>query len=396
MKTTIFVYGTLRKNYRNHALLSSANFVGEAKTQNKYVMHCSGIIPFVSESHAISHIVGEVYEVDQQTLADLDHLEGCIPSPNNPSEFDSNSWYTRKQVEIQLTDGNDIMLAWMYFNEKANHHPIISTGDYNDRERLLLRNDRVWYFAYGSNMDVAQMLTRNAAFTYIKKGRVNGQRLVFNKIADRYPGYGYANIVPQYGFEVIGVLYEINGSGLLELDKHEGVSSKHYFRSQIEVSLEDGTTVEAIVYLAHPSRIKDGMFPTKSYMDHLYKGLDILGDEGKAYLDHAYHEAIVNDDARFVAIEDIPAPNPENYRDEALPVLINGHKAKMYFYDCTWSPRLVFFCETEEMIHFEAMNLRMDDSGFYGTKYFQFLRRGILQLGDVRVIVEMDIQTHNV
>jgi gamma-glutamylcyclotransferase (GGCT)/AIG2-like uncharacterized protein YtfP len=396
MKTTIFVYGTLRKNYRNHAFLSTANFVGEAKTQNKYVMHCGGIIPFVSESQAISQIVGEVYEVDHQTLADLDQLEGCIPSLNNPAEFDSNSWYTRKQVEIELTDRNEVMLVWMYFNEKANHHPIISTGDYNDRERLLLRNDRVWYFAYGSNMDVAQMLTRNAPFTYRKKGRIYGQRLVFNKIADRYPGYGYANIVPQHGFEVMGVLYEINESGLLKLDEKEGVSCKHYFRSQIEVLLDDGTTVEAMVYLAHPSRVNDGMFPTKSYMDHLYKGLDILGDEGKAYLDHAYLESRVTNDAKFVALEDIPAPNPEKYRDEALPVLINGHKAKMYFYDCTWSPRLVFFCEPEEMIHFEAMKLRMDDRGFYGTKYFQFLRRGILQLGEERVIAEMDNKSNNI
>jgi len=42
------------------------------------------------------------------------------------------------------------------------------------------------------------------------------------------------------------------------------------------------------------------------------------------------------------------------------------------------------------MIHFEAMNLKMDDRGFFGTKYFQFLRRGILVLGEERVIVEFD------
>jgi gamma-glutamylcyclotransferase (GGCT)/AIG2-like uncharacterized protein YtfP len=307
-----------------------------------------------------------------------------------PLQFDANSWYTREQVSVRWADGGECLTVWMYFNEQETQHPIIPTGDYKDREAMLHPQDRVWYFAYGSNMDVAQMLTRKAPFTYIKKGRVYGQRLVFNKIADRYPEYGYANIVPEHGFEVMGVLYEINESGLLKLDEKEGVSSNHYFRSQIEVLLEDGTTLEAMVYLAHPSRVNDGMFPTKSYMDHLYKGLDILGDEGKAYLDHAYLESRVTNDAKFVALEDIPAPNPENYRDEALPVLINGHKAKMYFYDCTWSPRLVFFCETEEMFHFEAMNLRMDDRGFYGTKYFQFLRRGILMLGDVRVIVEMD------
>ncbi len=42
------------------------------------------------------------------------------------------------------------------------------------------------------------------------------------------------------------------------------------------------------------------------------------------------------------------------------------------------------------------MKLKIDDRGFYGTKYFQFLRRGILRLGDVRVIVEMDNESNNI
>jgi hypothetical protein len=36
------------------------------------------------------------------------------------------------------------------------------------------------------------------------------------------------------------------------------------------------------------------------------------------------------------------------------------------------------------------MGLNVDDEGFYGTKYFDFLRRGILLLGDVRVVVDRD------
>ncbi len=390
MKTQLFVYGTLRKDFINHFYLKSSIYLGEAKTHEKFLMHCHGKIPFVSEKYPISQITGEVYEVDESTLSAIDHLESCYPIDNHANEFNPRSWYIRKEVTVHLLNDNRELKVWMYVNEKENQHSIISTGNYCDIEKLPPLNQRIWYFAYGSNMDLNRMLTREAPFTQIKKGRVYGQRLVFNKIADGYPGYGYANIVPEHGFDVMGVLYEVNESGLMELDKNEGVSSNHYFRSQIEVLLDDGSSIEAVVYLAHPSRVKDGLFPTHSYMEHLYKGLNILGDEGKAYLDHAYHEARVTDDARFITIADIPEPNPEKYLDQALPVLINGHKAKMYFYDCTWSPRLVFFCEPEEMFHFEAMNLRMDDRGFFGTKYFQFLRRGILLLGNVRVIVEFD------
>jgi gamma-glutamylcyclotransferase len=394
MKTIIFVYGTLRQNYHNHAYLNTANFLGEAKTQDKFVMHFNGRIPFVSESQSISQIMGEVYEVDDLTLARLDELEGCYPISNNPIRFDSESWYIRKQVAVKITGTDNMISVWMYFNESANHHSIISSGDYKEHDKLPSVKDRVWYFAYGSNMDVAQMLTRKAPFTRIKRGRVYGQRLVFNKIADRYPGYGYANIVSEHGFEVIGVLYEVNEAGLLKLDECEGVSSNHYFRSQIMVLLDDGTSVEATVYLAHPDKIKDGLLPTKAYMEHLYKGLDILGDEGKAYLDQALIEARVTDDPRFLTDSDIPLLDSEeelaNVKDYALPVLINGHKAKIYYYECTWSTRLVFFCEPEEVIHFEAMNLGMDEHGYFRSKYFHFVRRGILMFREQRVIIEFD------
>lgn len=396
MKTLLFVYGTLRQNYHNHAYLNTANFLGEAKTQDKFVMHFNGSIPFVSESQSISQIKGEVYEVDDLTLARLDELEGCYPISNNPIQFDSESWYIRKQVAVKITGADNVISVWMYFNESANHHSIISSGDYIGHDQLPSVKDRVWYFAYGSNMDVARMLTRNAPFTRIKKGRVNGQRLVFNKIPDGYPGFGYANIVSEHGFEVMGVLFEVNEAGLMELDKWEGVKENggHYFRSQIMVLLDDGTSVEATVYLAHPDKVKDGLLPTTTYMDHLYQGLDILGDEGKAYLDQALSEARVTDDSRFLTDSDIPLLDSEeklvNFKDYALPVLINGHKAKIYYYECTHSTRLVFFCEPEEVLRFEAMNLGIDELGFFRSKYFHSVRRGILMFREQRVIIEFD------
>ena len=210
MKKLIFVYGTLRQNQGNHGFLQTARFLGKAKTQNKYVMHCRGYIPFVSEGQAISHIVGEVYEVDDSTLSSIDHLEGCYPKRDASGEFEQNSWYIRKQVMVTLQNAQTDCLVWLYFNEQETQHPIICTGDFLDREALLQRDDRVWYFAYGSNMDASRMLDRKAYFTQRVFGSVGGQRLVFNKIARDFPGYGYANIVPESGFNVIGVLYEVN------------------------------------------------------------------------------------------------------------------------------------------------------------------------------------------
>jgi gamma-glutamylcyclotransferase (GGCT)/AIG2-like uncharacterized protein YtfP len=282
----------------------------------------------------------------------------------------------------------------MYFNEQETQHPIICSGDYADRELLLNRQDRTWYFAYGSNMDVSRMLDRKAYFTQRKWGVVHGHRLVFNKISDDYPGYGFANIVPEHGFDAMGVLYEVNADGLAQLDRYEGVRGGHYFRTQMMVSRGDGTSVNAIVYLANPNKVKDGLLPTDSYMDRLYKGIDILGEGGRVYLDQALREARVTDDEHFLTAQDIPTPGDEDYsvdvRNHALPVLLNGHKAKMYFYTGTWSERLVFHCEPEVVPYFEAMGLRADELGFFGTKRFNFLRRGILEIGYKRFVVELD------
>jgi len=137
-----------------------------------------------------------------------------------------------------------------------------------------------------------------------------------------------------------------------------------------------------------------GLLSTESYMDHLYRGLDILGEGGKSYLDQSLLEARVTDDEHFLSAQDIPTPSHEDYlvdvRNHALPVLLNGHKVKMYFYNGTWSERIVFHCEPEVARYFEAMDLRVDELGFFGTKRFNFLRRGILELGHQRLVVERD------
>jgi hypothetical protein len=129
-------------------------------------------------------------------------------------------------------------------------------------------------------------------------------------------------------------------------------------------------------------------------MDHLYRGLDVLGEGGKSYLDQALLEARVTDDEHFLTAQDIPTPSDEDYLvdvlNHALPVLLNGHKVKMYFYTGTLSERLVFHCEPEVAPYFEAMDLRVDELGFFGTKKFQFIRRGILEIDIQRLVVELD------
>ena len=394
MKTNIFVYGTLRQQFGNHHFLSTARFLGDAITQSKYVMHASSSIPFVSQSLAVSQIVGEVYEVDAQTLANLDRLEGCRVMAEEPLQFDANSWYTREQVSVRWADGGECLTVWMYFNEHETRHAIIPTGDFKDLARFHNPTDRVWYFAYGSNMNLQRMMDRSAYFTQRKRGILHGHRLVFNKISGKYPGHGVANVVAERGYDVVGILYEVDRPGIEALDGFEGVRGGHYIRTEMMVQLNDGTAVNAYVYVAHPDMVEDGLTPHEDYFNHLEQGLDLLGEGGADYLKLARLEARVTDDERFLSELDLPRVNEDDSEFDmetmALPVLINGFKSKLFLRDDLWSTRLIFSCDPADIENFRDMGLNVDDDGFYGTKYFDFLRRGILLLGDVRVVVDRD------
>jgi gamma-glutamylcyclotransferase (GGCT)/AIG2-like uncharacterized protein YtfP len=383
MSTKIFVYGTLRKNFSNHSFLQTARFLGNAKTAKNYVMFTSGYIPFVSDTQSVCPIIGEVYEVDQVTLQNLDRLE---------------YGYTRKTISVLLAGEIDSAVpedAWMYFNNDQTHHAIISTGDFADNHRFYSKKKSIWYFAYGSNMNPQRMIERNAFFTKRIKGWIADFRLVFNKTTGS-PGFGYANIISEKNQMVEGILYEIDDRGLAELDIREGVETMHYKKVFMSVQhFGDGDSIDAVVYIAHPEKIENGLKPTKKYASHLYQGLDVLGRESKEYLDRAIKESVIFDHPKFVSEYDIPNLQPEhfegNFLSHALSVFIDGIPAKIYQYDSLWSPRIVINVAQDDLKRAsKKLDLNFDEEGFCGTKYFDIPRPGILQIGYRRFVVERE------
>jgi gamma-glutamylcyclotransferase (GGCT)/AIG2-like uncharacterized protein YtfP len=107
-KHLVAVYGTLRKGFGNHRLMSTANLLDSGSTVDQYAMIAEGI-PYVrSEVREDGHnIAVEVYAVDDSELLDMDRLE------NHPN------WYTRKQVPIHLDNGL-VVNAWLYFNDTVD------------------------------------------------------------------------------------------------------------------------------------------------------------------------------------------------------------------------------------------------------------------------------------
>lgn len=122
----VFVYGTLLSEMGNHYLLDKATYIGPANVPG--MLHASGI-PFATyNADASTHIEGELYKVDEVTLARLDRLESYTPGkPAHPN------WYDRIQI-----DTKDGMPVYMYHVEDppryAEHVPSGSYRRYRDAE----------------------------------------------------------------------------------------------------------------------------------------------------------------------------------------------------------------------------------------------------------------------
>jgi len=134
------------------------------------------------------------------------------------------------------------------------------------------------YFAYGSNMNPDRMKQRGIKFTQREWAILKNWRLEFNKIASRNPKEGYANIVRDSNEAVEGVLYEISEKDVKKLDKWEGYPT-HYDRTIVKVNLKDGREIDALVYIAQPDKVRNGLKPTREYLAHLLKGCDLLSKE---------------------------------------------------------------------------------------------------------------------
>jgi gamma-glutamylcyclotransferase (GGCT)/AIG2-like uncharacterized protein YtfP len=99
-KTRVFVYGTLKRGYRQRGLdtADGSRFIGEAQTIKPYLMIDLVSFPGVilTGSKNATKISGEVFEISSSVLSQLDRIEGYP------------DFYTRTMVKTTLGD------AWMY------------------------------------------------------------------------------------------------------------------------------------------------------------------------------------------------------------------------------------------------------------------------------------------
>jgi len=110
----VFTYGTLLKGEVNHHLLVRARFVAEARTEPCFELFDLGPFPAMSADGETA-VLGEVYAVDDATLARLDRLEG------HPSFY--------QRTQIRLDDGLEVQ-TYLMDRARMRGRVRISSGDW--------------------------------------------------------------------------------------------------------------------------------------------------------------------------------------------------------------------------------------------------------------------------
>jgi gamma-glutamylaminecyclotransferase len=110
----VFTYGTLLKGEVNHHLLAQARFVAEARTEPCFELFDLGPFPAMSTGGETA-VLGEVYAIDDATLARLDHLEG------HPRFY--------QRTQIRLDDGQEVQTYLMDRN-RMRGRALIPSGDW--------------------------------------------------------------------------------------------------------------------------------------------------------------------------------------------------------------------------------------------------------------------------
>lgn len=120
----IFVYGTLLRGERYHDVLGGAPLVSEGRTAPGFRLVDLGEYPALVRGGE-GAVVGEVYDVDDATLAALDQLE------DHPRLY--------QRTPIVLAGDGAAVEAYLLGAERAAGLPVIASGSWRARAAAVAR-----------------------------------------------------------------------------------------------------------------------------------------------------------------------------------------------------------------------------------------------------------------
>ncbi|SHH35381.1 Uncharacterized conserved protein YtfP, gamma-glutamylcyclotransferase (GGCT)/AIG2-like family [Thermosyntropha lipolytica DSM 11003] len=266
MINQVFVYGTLMQGEINHHIISDYAL----RITPAYIKGILYDLPYGYPALVSGNglVFGELIELSdvREAMSVLDDLEGYSgPGKDN--------LYEREIVTVQTIKGEHC-LAWTYrWASRA-----LPDGARRVQNRRWGHKYPYLYFAYGSclhNGPGSRLFEhgQSSEFCPLAIGELAGYRFALNKIAADGSSV-YANLMPQLGNSVFGLIYQISDAGLEYLDRREGYPH-HYERTTLKVKIhgEDAILTEVITYLAHPDMVTDTWYPVSlSYAEELRKG----------------------------------------------------------------------------------------------------------------------------
>jgi gamma-glutamylcyclotransferase (GGCT)/AIG2-like uncharacterized protein YtfP len=131
------------------------------------------------------------------------------------------------------------------------------------------------YFAYGSNLDPAQMQRRCPSARFVAIARLPDHRLAFTRYA-RDRGCGTCDGVPEAGKEIWGAVFDISEADLHRMDDSEGyregrpLKENAYLREQRQVCSKTGEPL--LVWLYFANREPNPPLPNAAYKRQLVEG----------------------------------------------------------------------------------------------------------------------------
>jgi gamma-glutamylcyclotransferase (GGCT)/AIG2-like uncharacterized protein YtfP len=142
------------------------------------------------------------------------------------------------------------------------------------------------YFAFGSNMDTAQMRQRCPSAQVVASALLPRHRLVFNGFSRAWGG-AVASVVRDPTCDVPGVLYDLDADDVARLDAFEG-HPWVYARCARRVRLSDGAQKRAQVYIhTQPERVGR---PSWRYTMTIWRAYRTRGFDDAPLLDAALAE----------------------------------------------------------------------------------------------------------
>lgn len=121
----VFVYGTLKRQYHNHAVMQRAQgvYVSDATLSDAFLVHLGGFPGLVVDEGSGRVVHGEVYEVEPQNMEPLHRLEGY-------DAVNDTGMYVARKFPVELSTGEQAEAFAYVWNSDHSRYPEIKDGNF--------------------------------------------------------------------------------------------------------------------------------------------------------------------------------------------------------------------------------------------------------------------------